>query len=589
MTHAATVASHGAPAPGPHPARLGDRHVRSVHAAVHPRRRVAALHGRPARHQVLAARSDRRPQLQPARSRLALQDRQPRHAARIQARRHAAHGRRHALHDRRHAPLGGGARRPERRAAVGAPVSRRRPRRGGAAAAVGPRRGVLDRWPRRRAHPLCHSGLPPDRAQRENRRARAVLRQRRCRGPEGRRRVRRRETDRSRERRDRPPLHADRRQGHHHRGLVDEGRHDHRDPQQHQGAGARLRRPHRQAAVDVQHDPAARRTRQRHVAERIVGRQRQHRRVDADHRRRGAGSRLPAGGIPLVRLLRRQASREQPVWREPGVRGPQDRAAQVALPAGAPPDLGSRHLVGTDPPRRDDRREAAQAGGAAVEADVPLRLRSRHRRTRLADRRDAGPARRRAGRVVRAHAADSHQADAVRPAGPEDPRRDHRLHAGAARAGDGEPEALQVGRQLPLQRHALQPAHRGQRQRPARGDQSRQRGRRHQLAGRRRRSRDGHRVCAGQPLGVHPRVGGASTSRVLRPSLSGRRRRAAIPPARGGRHGHLRRRQAKRRRRNTSTGRGRRRTTGLQHRRRLVAGEAALRRARRPSTCGTGE
>ena len=154
----------------------------------------------------------------------------------------------------------------ERRAAVGAPLSRRRARRGGAAAALGPRRGVLDRRPRRRAHPLRHAGLPPDRAQREDRRARAVLRQGRRRGPEGRRRLRRRQADRSREGRDRAALHADRRQGHHHRGLVDEGRHDHRDPQQHQGAGARLRRPHRQAAVDVQHDPAARRARQRHVA-----------------------------------------------------------------------------------------------------------------------------------------------------------------------------------------------------------------------------------------------------------------------------------------------------------------------------------
>jgi quinoprotein glucose dehydrogenase len=122
-----------------------------------------------------------------------------------------------------------------------------------------------------------------------------------------RRRLRRREADRSRERRDRPALHADHRQGHHHRGLVDEGRHDHRDPQQHQGAGARLRRPHRQAAVDVQHDPAARRAGQRHLAERIVGRQRQRRRVDADHGGRGTRPRLPAGGIALVRLLRRQA------------------------------------------------------------------------------------------------------------------------------------------------------------------------------------------------------------------------------------------------------------------------------------------
>ena len=54
--------------------------------------------------QVLAARSDQRRQLQQARSRLALQDRQPRPASRVQARRHAADGQGRALHDRRHAP-----------------------------------------------------------------------------------------------------------------------------------------------------------------------------------------------------------------------------------------------------------------------------------------------------------------------------------------------------------------------------------------------------------------------------------------------------------------------------------------------------
>ncbi len=48
------------------------------------------------------------------------------------------------------------------------------------------------------------------------------------------------------------------------KGMTDQ------DAQQHQGAGARLRRADRQAAVDVQHDSAARRVRQRHLAERLV-------------------------------------------------------------------------------------------------------------------------------------------------------------------------------------------------------------------------------------------------------------------------------------------------------------------------------
>ena len=71
--------------------------------------------------------------------------------------------------------------------------------------------------------------------------------------------------------------------------------HDGQDPQQHQGPRARLRREDRQDAVAVQHHPEARRVRQRHVGERVVGDQRQHRRVDADHRRRRSRPRLPAG------------------------------------------------------------------------------------------------------------------------------------------------------------------------------------------------------------------------------------------------------------------------------------------------------
>ena len=80
----------------------------------------------------------------------------------------------------------------------------------------------------------------------------------------------------------------------------------------------------------------------------------------------------------------------------------------------------------------------------------------------------AGAAGRCARRVVCADAADSEQAARVRPSRSDDSRRTDRLHAGDARAGDREHEALQVGRQLPVQRHAVQPADRRQRQRAAR-------------------------------------------------------------------------------------------------------------------------
>ncbi len=274
--------------------RSGDRA-----SAVHGQRRLAALHRRHPRHEVLAARSDQRLQLQQARSRLALQDRQPRPASRVQARRHAARWSRASLYTtagtRR---VGRRARRQDRRADLGA-----QPCAKASAPPIAPRqlsgRGVvvLDRRQGRRAHPLRHDRLPPGRAQREDRRDRsarfgkdgvvdlkdgAVFGN----GP----------ADRSRDRRDRPALDADRRR----RTSSSSARRSSEgttvdDAQQHQGPGARVRRADRQAALDVQHDPAPGRVRQRHVGERVVGDQRQHRRVDADHGRRGARPRLSAG------------------------------------------------------------------------------------------------------------------------------------------------------------------------------------------------------------------------------------------------------------------------------------------------------
>ena len=51
------------------------------------------------------------------------------------------------------------------------------------------------------------------------------------------------------------------------------------------GARARVRCADRQAVVAVQYDPEARRIRERHLGKRIVGDERQRRRVDADYRR----------------------------------------------------------------------------------------------------------------------------------------------------------------------------------------------------------------------------------------------------------------------------------------------------------------
>ena len=139
-------------------------------AAKHEERRVDPLHRRRPGVEILAARSDQREQFQSARGRMAVQDRQPGHAPRVQARRHTADGEGRHLRDRRHAPLRRRARREDRRADVGARRARRRARRSCAAPVVGPRPLLLDRWQGRRARSLRDDRLSARRAEREDRR-----------------------------------------------------------------------------------------------------------------------------------------------------------------------------------------------------------------------------------------------------------------------------------------------------------------------------------------------------------------------------------------------------------------------------------
>ena len=197
--------------------------------AFHPERRLAALHRRHERHAVLAARSDQRVELQPARGRVAVQDRQPRPAPRVQARRHAARDQGHPLHDRRHAAIGRRARRQDRRGDLDAQPARGQARGGVAAPALGPRRVVLDRRQGRRPRHLRDDRLPARRAQREDRRDDSVVRQGRRRRSESRRRVRQGAADRSRDRRDRHPLDAGGRQGRGDHRLGDARRRDRPD------------------------------------------------------------------------------------------------------------------------------------------------------------------------------------------------------------------------------------------------------------------------------------------------------------------------------------------------------------------------
>ena len=86
---------------------------------------------------------------------------------------------RHALRDRRRrqSPRDCRHRCQDRRAAVEARPRRRRACRRRAAQAFGPRPVVLDRWPRRRAHPLRHDRLSAGLAECQDRAADSLLRQ----------------------------------------------------------------------------------------------------------------------------------------------------------------------------------------------------------------------------------------------------------------------------------------------------------------------------------------------------------------------------------------------------------------------------
>ena len=287
--------------------------------------------------------------------------------------------------------------------------------------------------------------------------------------------------------------------------------------------------------MDVQHDSASRRGRQRHVAERLVGRQRQRRRVDADHRRRGTRPRLSARRVAVVRLLRRQAAREQSVRREPGLRRSQDRAAEVALPARSPSDLGSRHLVGADPARRDHRRKAAQAGRAADASSRSSTSSTASRASR------SGRSSRRRSRRATCPVSGTRRRSRFRASLPAYGRPGLRIPDELI---DFTPEMraqavenmkrYKWGGDYPVQRHALQPADRRQRQRPARRAQSRERKRWNQLAGRRRGSRDRHRLRASEHVCVHAGIGCAAASRDsrtsrIRPASSGSRSACVSP------------------------------------------------------------
>jgi hypothetical protein len=124
-----------------------------------------------------------------------------------------------------------------------------------------------------------------------------------------------------------------------------------------------------------------------------------------------------------------------------------------------------------------------KAGRGAEQAELRLRVRPRDRASRYGRssrrrcRRATCPARK-ASPTQPIPDGRARQAVHLRACLRARARRPHRLHAGAARRGPREPEAL------PPRELAVRAADSRRRQRPARHDQHRQHGRRHQLAGR---------------------------------------------------------------------------------------------------------
>ena len=250
---------------------------------------MADLRGRPWTHQVLRPRPDHCGELWIARGRVAVQDRQPRPTSRVSVRVHAADGQGRAVLHGRHTQGRRGAGRDHRRAAMGVQPQRRGPGHGCAPAAVGPRPGVLDRR-QGGTHPLCDARLSARGPGRGHRAPGAELRPERHPRPQA--------ADgsghRSAVRRNRPSLHPHRREGCRHCRRSPPLRRRADGQEQREGLHPRLRRAHRQAALDLQDHSLAGGVRQRHLAERLVVLHGEHRRVVADQRRRRARPRIPA-------------------------------------------------------------------------------------------------------------------------------------------------------------------------------------------------------------------------------------------------------------------------------------------------------
>ena len=192
--------------------------------------------------------------------------------------------------------------------------------------------------------------------------------------------------------------------------------------------------------------------------------------------------------IPTSDYLRRRAARQQSVRREPGLRRSEDRQAQVAFPDRASSDLGLRSVLGADPGRHQRRWQADQ--GRAVPSKEAFLY--------VFDRVTGQPVWPIEERPVPQSDVPGEKTSPTQPFPTKPPAyarnyaqdagRSDRLHAGDARAGQGRAGALQDGTDV----HSAG----GRRFERILGAHRRQRQRRHELAGRRLRSGNPHRLHA---------------------------------------------------------------------------------------------
>ena len=120
---------------------------------------------------------------------------------------------------------------------------------------------------------------------------------------------------------------------------------------------AGVQREDRQDGLELPHDPAEGRVRQRDLGARVVGVHRAHQRLGADDARRAARPALHAGRHAEQRLLRRPPPRRESVRRSARLPRCRDRQAEVAFSDRPPRAVGLRPGVAAEP--RDDRRSEA--------------------------------------------------------------------------------------------------------------------------------------------------------------------------------------------------------------------------------------